>query len=139
MVAGAIKKLLDADGAYVVIDEGESMNLQVTLKDAADATIDAATVTSITFDLYDKETTTTINSRAGVDVKNANNATVTASILTIRLDPADATIVTTANHPAGGQPETHVARVIFTYSDGTATRTGRKRVQFGVAATESPT
>lgn len=139
MVAGAIEKLLDVDGAYVIIDEGESLNLQVTIKDAAEATIDAATVTTLVFDLYDKEKTTTINSRTGVDVKNANNATITSSILTIRLDPADAAIVTTADHPAGGQPETHVAKVTFTYDDGTTTRTGTKRVQFGVSAVESPT
>lgn len=127
--------LLDGSGNKVIVDEGESLNLQVTLKDADGTTVNAANVSTLTFTLYDLNSAGVINAWDDKDVKNANNATIASSILTIRLEAADNAIAGSAKV---GDIEMHVGKVKFTWSDGTATRTGIEEVVFGVRNIAAP-
>lgn len=131
-------RLRDADNSLVNIDEGESLNLQVTLKDVNDNTINAASVATLTFTLYDYATRAIINAHNSTNVKDNGLGTIASNILTIRLEAADATIVSTDNIPVGAT-EKHVGRVRFTWNDGVRTRTGGGEVQFGVRHLATPT
>lgn len=133
-----LRRLLDEQGQYVIRNQGSSFNLEVTLKDADGATVDAATVSTLTLTLFDRESATIINSRNAMNVQNANGGTISASILTVRLDAADNAFVDDAGTAATGDIEEHIARIIFTWSDGQTTRTGLNEVMFGIRKIASP-
>ncbi len=133
-------QLNDTGGQSVTVDQGESLDLQVTIKDADGNTIDAAStaVTAITFTLYDYATNAVINSRNSTDVKDNGIGAIASSLLTVRLTTVDNTIVSTATVPVG-QSEKHVGRVNVTYNDGTASRVEIQETQWGVIHLATPT
>ena len=129
-------------GAEVSYDEGESGDLTITLQDTSGTTIDASTVGTLTFTLFDQHSGIILNSRNDVSIKttagstsHSNGGTVsTAGIVTMRLDAADNAIQSTNR-----SRETHIARVKFTWSDGQTTRTGITDKAFTVANLVTPT
>lgn len=132
-----VTKLLDSEGKFRVVKEGGSFNIVATLKDAGDPASTVTTVSTITLDLFDKATLTTINSHSGTDINNANNASFSSGTLTVEFDPSDNTIVDTARVPEG-EKEEHIARITFTYSDGNTTRTGIEEFSFFVERAYTP-
>lgn len=128
-------RLKDENGDDLVIQTGESMNLIATFEDVSStpATLDSDDLLTVTLTLY--AATTIINSRNAQDVKNANQGTLTtAGVLTVALGPLDSVIVGTLTE---GQTETHIARLIWTWNDGTA-RTGIAEYTLEVEQTASP-
>ena len=136
-----VSQLKTTAGAEVSFDEGESGNLTITLTDTTGGTIDASTVSTLVFTLFDKHTGVVLNSRNEVSIKttagstsHSNGGTVSAGgIVTLRIDAAD-------NAMKGSGPrETHVARVKFTWSDGQTIRTGITDKAFSVTNLATPT
>lgn len=80
--------------------------------------VPAADLSAILFKLYEKSTLAIINSRNGVDVKNANGGSmhVTSGLFTMTLDPADFACMT------ANDEETHVARFVVQWSAGNKQR-----------------
>ncbi len=126
------ERLTTSAGLPIAIDEGESLNLKVTLRDTDDNIIDAASVATLTLTLFNESDNAIINNWNDKNIKNANNATISGGVVTVRLDAADNPLVGTKN-------EYHVARIKFTWSDGTSTRTGLKEVRFLVRDLVTPT
>lgn len=92
------------------------------LVDENAANIALAALTTLTLTLYDVASLTTLNSREGQNVLNANNVVVSATGgLTWTMQPADNAIVDT--DLAAGEYERHVALWTWTYASGT--KTGR--------------
>ena len=115
--------LRDSAGLAVVVQEGESCNLTVTFQDMTGATINKASLITLTCTLFDWTTAAVINSRNAQTVLDANNGLVASDgTLTLRLGPLDNIIVGT---PASGTKEIHCCLFTWTWSDGVATRTGR--------------
>ena len=128
--------LKDQNDDHLVIQAGESMNMIASFSDvsATPATLTSTDISTITLSLFSG--TTIINSRSAQDVKNANGGTLTTDgTLTIKLDPLDAIIVGSLT---AGQTEVHVARLTWTWNDGTA-RTGLAEYSFNVEKLAAPT
>lgn len=107
----------------VIVQEGESCNVVVVVKDMDGAAIAKASIITLTATLFDYATEAAINSRNDQNVLDANQGTVaTDGTLTLRLGPLDNVIVGT---PATGKTETHCLEVTWTWNDGVATRTGK--------------
>jgi hypothetical protein len=123
--------LKDADGAFRVVNEGESMNIITTLQDLADPAATVTTVTTITLTLYDKVTRSIINSRQDQNINNANNSTFSSGVLTIELD-ADDSVISDTGRVSEGDTEDHIAKVTYTWSDGNSTRTAIEEFLFKV-------
>lgn len=80
-------------------------------------------LTTLTLDLYEKASGTVVNSRTAQSIKNTNGGTITsAGLLTLRLDPADLTRVSTAGS------ETFVALVRWSW--GSPTKYGAHEIVF---------
>lgn len=134
----AVQNLLDSDGVEFVIQEGESHNITGQLSDADGVDITLAGLSTFTVTLYNEDGNAIINSRDGQDAKNANSHTVASGgSFVIRLDPADAVIV--VEDPVIGETnqQFHVARLTWTWNDGTSVRTGIEQVRFGVQKLEA--
>jgi hypothetical protein len=117
-----------------IIDAGESCDLIVTLTDMAStpAAIDPGAVATFTLTLYDELTLKVINSRNDQDIQGANGTTIAANVATVRLQPADNVLVGTS------ESEWHIARIDFTWPDGTQTRTGMGEARFSVQQAVTP-
>lgn len=114
--------LKTSDGATLVIDEGESCNVTAVPKDMAGAAITESNLATLTATLVDEATGDVINGRDAQSVLDANGGTVASDgTLTLRLQPADAAIVTAGD---AGTIEAHILRLAWTWSDGVLTRTG---------------
>ena len=117
--------LMDSDGERVEVDEGESCDIIATFIDLESATLDEASLATITCTLINAADGAVINSRQDQDIKDANNSTVTAGgVLTLRLQPADNVIVDAAL--TAGDTESHYLTVTWTWNDGVTTRTGKQ-------------
>lgn len=131
-------QLRDAAGKAVRVQQGESCDVVVTFKDMSGAAIAKASLLSLVATLYDESTSEIINSRNATSVLDANGGTVASDgTLTLRLQPADATIVASSS-VAVGEAETHVLRIDWTWSDGVLTRTGREEWSILVERIASP-
>lgn len=95
--------------ALAPIVERTTAKYTATVQDEAGAAIPGASLTTLTFTLYDKSTGTIINSRDHVDVKSMVDV---AGLLTLELKPADNVIL---DDSLGY--EHHVALFEFTYGD----------------------
>lgn len=129
-------QLRDASGKAVRVQQGESCDVVVTFKDMSGTSIAKASLLSLAATLYDQTTNAIINSRNAVSVLDANGGAVASDgTLTLRLQPADATIVGSID---AGDTETHVLRIDWTWSDGVLTRTGREEWSILVERIASP-
>ena len=129
-------RLKDQNNDNLVVQQGESFNFEATFTDLAStpAALTSSDILTLTLTLF--AATTIINSRDAQSIKNANGGTLTAAgALTLKLDPADQTIVDGAL--AAGGTEQHVARIDWTWNDG-ASRTGRAEYLFEVEKLASP-
>lgn len=134
----AVQNLLDSDGDPFVVQEGESHNITGQLSDADDTDITLAGLTTLTVTLYNENGNAIINSRDGENAKNLNNHTIASGgSFVIRFDPADSVIV--VEDPVIGETnqQFHVARLTWTWNDGTLVRTGMEQVRFGVQKLEA--
>jgi len=129
-----VQRLLTAGGAPLAIDEGESFDMTVTLRDTKDNILDAAAVSTFTLTLFNDTTKapTIINSRNAQDIQSANGTTISGGVATVRLDALDNVI-------AGTLDEIHIARIAFTWNDGQRTRTGKEDFRFTVRNLAAPT
>lgn len=117
--------LMDSDGERVEVDEGESCDITATFIDLESATLDEASLATITCTLINAADGAVINTREDQDIKDANNSTVTAGgVLTLRLQPADNVIVDATL--TAGDTESHYLTVTWTWNDGVTTRTGKQ-------------
>jgi len=99
-----------------------------TIEDESGTALAAASLTTLTLTLYDRETGTIINSRSAQNVLNANNVTVSAAgVMVWSMQPADNAIV---GSPAAGQPEIHIALFEWTWASGA--KAGKYEVQIDV-------
>lgn len=136
-----IETLLDSDQKPVIVDEGESHEIDVefSYKNAAGTkvVIPAGNLATATWTLYDRDADpdAIINSRNAVNILNANNATIEDDIIRVRYDTADNAIGTVSN---AGDLEEHVSLFIGTWNDGTTIRTIKKQVIHKVRKIESP-
>lgn len=116
---------MDSDGERVEVDEGESCDIIATFIDLESATLDEASLATLTCTLINAADGTVINTREDQDIKDANNSTVTAGgVLTLRLQPADNAIVDATL--TAGDTESHYLTVTWTWNDGVTTRTGKQ-------------
>ena len=114
--------LKDSAGNPIDFEEGESADLIVVFEDMASTPtqVPLASLITVTFTLFVKETKKIINSRNAQDVKNTNDGTIASGgTLTMRLGPSDNAIKGKSSR------ETHVARFTWTWNDGVAVRTGK--------------
>lgn len=131
------EQLLDQNGNSLLVQQGESFNFVGTFKDVSATPVQLTKADILTIKLTLFAGTTIINSRNAQSVLDANGGTLaTDGTLTIALDPADQVIVDTML--TAGQTETHVARLDWTWSDG-STRTGRAEYTFKVEKLAAPT
>lgn len=113
---------VDTDGQVVEVNENNSANATITLKDLNNATLALASISTLTCTLVNAADGATINSRDDQDILNANLTTVTAAgVITLRLQPADNVIVSTTLED--GETESHYLTVRWTWNDGVAVRT----------------
>ena len=123
-------ELLTSGGSKLIVDEGESCNITAIPEDMDGVAIAKASLITLTATLYNEGDASIINSRSAQSVLDANGGTVASNgTLTLRLQPADATIVGTV---AVGDMQTHVLVLTWTWSDGVLTRTGKKAVALSV-------
>lgn len=115
----------------VFINEGESHNVVGQFVDANGDDITLANLSTFTVTLYNEANDSVINSRNAQNAKNANDHTVAGDgSWIVRLQPADNIIVDT--DLTKNKDEYHILRLIWTWNDGTADRTGIKHVRFPV-------
>jgi len=129
----AIQNLLDSNNVKFEVQEGESHNITGQFADTNDVNIALAALLSFTITLYNENDNAIINSRDSEDAKNVNSHTVaTGGSFVVRLDPDDAVIVTQT--PTTSEPclQYHIAKLVWTWHDGTSVRTGIEQVRFGV-------
>lgn len=126
-------ELVDSSGSVIRVREGTSHNITATFKDMDGVAINKTSLSTLTLTLFERHTSTIINSRNATSVKDANGGTVDSDgTLTMRLEPADNAIVGEATE------EEHIARFVWTWSDGVAGRTGSKDVAFRVVNLTTP-
>lgn len=126
--------LEDSNGQRVEIDEGESANIEATFEDLSGDALDKSSLATLTCTLLNAADGAVINSRSNQNILDANGSTVTtAGVLTLRLEPDDNAIVNT--NLSSGQTESHYLTVTWTWSDGTATRTGKQEWELLVRKT----
>ena len=133
----AVQNLLDSDGDVFFIQEGESHNITGQLSDADGVDIALSGLSTFTITLYNEDGNAIINSRDDQDAKNLNDHTIAAGgSFVVRFDPADAVIV--VEDPVIGETnqQFHIARLTWTWNDGTSVRTGIEQVRFGVQKLE---
>ena len=122
-------RLKDENNDDLVIQAGESMNIIASFSDVSDTptTLTSDDILTVTLTLF--AGTTAINSRLAQSVKDANGGTLAADgTLAIKLGPLDSIIVGSL---AAGATEVHIARLTWTWNDGTA-RTGIAEYTFEV-------
>lgn len=122
-----IEELLDSSGNNVVIQEGESMNLTGSVTDLAGTTLTSSAVVSFTLTLFDEMSGDIINSRDAADMSSYLDSN---GVISIPLQPADAAIVSATLGER--ELEAHIARLVWTWNDGSAVRTGKAEYRFRV-------
>lgn len=124
-------------GQRTVIQQGESLTIEGSFADGDNVAIGLSSIASFTMTLYDENSATLINSRNAVDILNANNCTVTSGgAFTIRLTADDATIFN--SNKAVGDLESHILKLVWTWSDGVVTNTGIAEYRIFVQKIASP-
>lgn len=138
MVCEHITDLTDVNAnCPIVIQEGESMNIEGALVDGDNAAISKSSLTTFTLTLYDEVTNSVINSRDDQDIKDTNGGIVnTDGTFVIRLEPADAIIKDGST--LAGRNESHIARIKWTWNDGVAARTGIQEMRIRIAKMGRP-
>ena len=126
------KALRDENGDKLIVSEGASCDIVLTLKDTAGATVSA--VQTAVFMLYDDEKEGLINSHSATDVSSS----FSGGVLTIELDASDNVIANT-DKVTEGDTELHVCRVTFTWLDASSdTRTSIEEYTFLVERLNTP-
>ena len=135
-----VAELKDSDGDRFVAQEGESHNVEGQFSDMDGANIALADLLTFTITLYNEHDNSIINSRNDQNALNANDHTVTTTGgFIVRLDPADAVIVTQTPATPENENQYHVIRLEWTYGDGTKTRTGIDHYRYGIQKLEETT
>lgn len=120
--------LKDSDGVAAVFEEGSSSNIRGTFVDFEGTQIPKSAIITLLLTLFNYHTNEVINSREEQDILDLNGGEVsTEGELLLRLEPADNII-----NDDTKDEELHVARLLWTWNDGEANRTGVKEVVFGV-------
>lgn len=122
--------LLDSSGNRLVVKQGASCDITITLTDTGGSTTIKSALVTLTATLKNAKDGTTINSRASQTILDANGGSVTSGgVVTLMLDAADNTIVgSSVRHE-----ETHNLDVDWTYTDSSGnTRIGQARYKFYV-------
>jgi hypothetical protein len=118
--------LRDSKGEILYPKEGTSFDI-VGIPSHKGSVITKASLLSLTLTLFDEESNTIINSLNNVSVLDINGGTVNNDgQFTIRLDESDNPIINSLT-PVG-TIERHIARIRFTWNDGTRTRIGEKEI-----------
>lgn len=120
--------LKDANGVAALFEEGSSSNIVGTFVDFAGEQIDKEAIISLELTLFDYHTNKVINDREEQDILDDNDGLVSdEGELTLRLGPEDNIVNNDTK-----EEELHAARLVWTWNDGEADRTGIKEVIFGV-------
>lgn len=126
------------DGSEEYAREGQSCSLHGELVDADGDPVLLASVGYFKLTLFDRSTSAIINSRSAQDVKNVNGGTLNSDgTFVIKLGVSDNVIVTTTRRHK--TRETHVARLTWSWSDGSDTLYGGEELDFDVEVWASPT
>ena len=120
-----------SNGEYLEVDAGESLDLFLTFTDSSGAAVTAANLSALTLTVYKKSTLELINSINAIDVNNTGRGTLNGTQMDVRLDGDDTV-------PIDSKDELHVARFVYSYSDGVAVRTNKHRVQYWVRWLPTP-
>ena len=119
-----VKYLTTDQRRAITVQEGESCDVVAVPADMNGDAITKANLATLTATLFDEATGAVINGRNAQSVMDAHGGAVaTDGTLTLRLQPLDSVIVGSVEV---GETETHILRLEWTWSDGTATRTGRR-------------
>lgn len=142
MTIGNIVDLLDpTTKAPLIVQEGESLNIEGSLVDGDGNPILLGGINSFVLYLYDEATNYDVNfTLLGDDILNAGRGTVDANgNFVIRLDGDDTMVMGSLTE---NEVETHIARLVWTYNDGVGERTGiqeiRHRIQKMTTITNVP-
>ena len=133
-----LRTLTDGLDGVLVIEQAESLDLvfqAITVSVdgnnvRTETVVNPQNLLSLTVTLFAEPDNTIINSRANQSILGVNGGTLEATLVRLRLQPADNIIVDTDLER--GDVEYHVARFVFTWSDGVLTRTGVEEVRFAV-------
>lgn len=130
-------ELQDSNSQTVEIDEGESCDITATFEFDGTAAFDKSEIITLLLTLYNECDNAVINSRNAEDAKDANGHLLsTEGVLTAKFQAADNVIVD--SDITVGQLETHVVRLVWTWSDGVLTRTGKQELEFNVKKLATP-
>lgn len=117
--------LADSDNQVVFVDEDESADVTITLKDTGGETLIKSALDSVTVTLFNASDRCVINDRYRQSIVDANGGTITTEgVITFRLQPADNPVVKDDVIEIG-ECESHFLLVVWTWNDGTLDRTGR--------------
>ena len=133
-----IRDLLDKKtGQPFVVQEGESHNVTGSFVDADGAAINLASLATFEITLYNENGNQIINSKDAQDAKNANGHTVASDgSFIVRLNVADSSIEVEDPVIAEQALQYHILRLVWTWSDGVAVRTGIEQLRFAVQKLE---
>lgn len=118
-----------------IVNEGVTAIYSFQIVDYDNTPIPAASLDTLTLTLYDKSSSTIINSRDAQDVLNANNVTVDASgNVTWTMQPEDNIIV--SETLLAGRKEAHIALFEWTWD---TSKKGKYEEQFDIKQLEKVT
>ena len=136
-----LRTLTDGLDGILTIEQGDSLDLTLQVITVSvsgtgartESVVNPSNLLSLTVTLFAEADETIINSRTNQSILGANGGTLEATLVRLRLQPADNIIVDADLER--DDVEYHVARFVFTWSDGVLTRTGVEEVRFAVRKT----
>ena len=132
--------LADSDNLRREVDVGESADIVATFYDMDGDALAKAAIATLTATLVyvdSSEVVTVINSRNAQSILDANGGLVASSgVLTFRLQALDNIIVDTTLTES--EVESHYLTLVWTWSDGTLTRTGKQEFEILVRNIAAP-
>ena len=136
-----LRTLTDGLDGTLTIEQGDSLDLTLQVITVSvsgngartESVVNPSNLLSLTVTLFAEADETIINSRTNQSILGVNGGTLEATLVRLRLQPADNIIVDADLER--NDVEYHVARFVFTWSDGVLTRTGVEEVRFAVRKT----
>ena len=133
-----LRTLTDGLDGVLTIEQGDSLDLTLQVVTVSvsgtgartETVVNPSNLLSLTVTLFNEADETIINSRTNQSILGANGGTLEATLVRLRLQPNDNIIVDTDLER--NDVEYHVARFVFSWSDGVLTRTGVEEVRFAV-------
>ena len=133
-----LRTLTDGLDGILTIEQGDSLDLTLQVITVSvsgtgartESVVNPSNLLSLTVTLFAEADETIINSRTNQSILGVNGGTLEATLVRLRLQPNDNIIVDADLER--GDVEYHVARFVFTWSDGVLTRTGVEEVRFAV-------